>query len=664
MSGRGANFRLKATNETNRAFNGVQGNIRKTQGLQRSWNRGLNANRRAVQQFGFQMSDFAIQIAGGQSAMLAFTQQGGQMLQFFGPAGSIMAAFLAVFGSLAIAFLKSGKALSDLTPILGVLQEDFAALGRVLGVVKEIMIDFANIILNNMDRILITSATVVGLFAGRWVVAFVAARIATFSLVGALAALRTILIRIGITALIVGLGEAIFRFTQLVKAAGGFGEALVMLKAVAVEAWGRIVEAFDIVVLRFTAGVDNMKGSFFVFLQNLLDQMDVAVNTIIGSFVGAFNAIIAVWQNMPAAFKRIAQQAVVALIDTLQGGIDAAVGAINGLLEAVSLPTIPAPDLSQFKPGIDEAVDIAGKAGDAFKTAFNGNYTGEGGIGGGALGQLGQDLKNASVTAGELADVMTERLGRPIRSITDIREALAQLDAEGKDIDIRDWFNGGGGDDDKKGGGGGGGKKGIAAKLSEEAKKVKKVFDDLSGHISSTLGSAFNSLRDKTKSFGDVVQDTVVSILNKLTDLMLAPVWENIGNNLARIMIGTPGTGGGLSGGWLSGVFKNLLNFDGGGFTGQGSRSGGLDGKGGKLAMVHPNETVIDHTKARGGRSAATGNLEVHVHENARDEQTEVAQSDGRIDIFLRKLVVNTIAEGHGDVALRRYGLKPQAQGI
>lgn len=52
-------------------------------------------------------------------------------------------------------------------------------------------------------------------------------------------------------------------------------------------------------------------------------------------------------------------------------------------------------------------------------------------------------------------------------------------------------------------------------------------------------------------------------------------------------------------GGW-GGLFTGLLpSFDGGGFTGTGSRTGGMDGKGGTLAMVHPNETVVDHTKGQ-----------------------------------------------------------------
>lgn len=41
-------------------------------------------------------------------------------------------------------------------------------------------------------------------------------------------------------------------------------------------------------------------------------------------------------------------------------------------------------------------------------------------------------------------------------------------------------------------------------------------------------------------------------------------------------------------------------SFEGGGFTGYGARAGGLDGKGGYMAMVHPNESIVDHTKGQG----------------------------------------------------------------
>jgi hypothetical protein len=47
------------------------------------------------------------------------------------------------------------------------------------------------------------------------------------------------------------------------------------------------------------------------------------------------------------------------------------------------------------------------------------------------------------------------------------------------------------------------------------------------------------------------------------------------------------------------GQLLNIPSADGGGYTGMGARAGGLDGKGGRLAMVHPQETIIDHTKGQ-----------------------------------------------------------------
>jgi tape measure domain-containing protein len=46
-------------------------------------------------------------------------------------------------------------------------------------------------------------------------------------------------------------------------------------------------------------------------------------------------------------------------------------------------------------------------------------------------------------------------------------------------------------------------------------------------------------------------------------------------------------------------------SFEGGGYIPNGPRSGGLDGRGGQLAMVHPDETIIDH-KSSGNNSNQT----------------------------------------------------------
>jgi hypothetical protein len=45
----------------------------------------------------------------------------------------------------------------------------------------------------------------------------------------------------------------------------------------------------------------------------------------------------------------------------------------------------------------------------------------------------------------------------------------------------------------------------------------------------------------------------------------------------------------------------SVPSFQGGGYTGNAPRSGGLDGQGGFMAMLHPRETVIDHAKTSSG---------------------------------------------------------------
>ena len=53
-------------------------------------------------------------------------------------------------------------------------------------------------------------------------------------------------------------------------------------------------------------------------------------------------------------------------------------------------------------------------------------------------------------------------------------------------------------------------------------------------------------------------------------------------------------------------------SFDGGGFTGFGARAGGMDGKGGFPAILHPNETVIDHTQGQSAGANVSFNIQAN----------------------------------------------------
>ncbi|NMM46572.1 hypothetical protein HH303_18925 [Rhodospirillaceae bacterium KN72] len=70
--------------------------------------RGSRQMGMAVQNAGFQVGDFAVQIASGQNPLRAFIQQGTQLVSMFGPWGAVIGAAGAVFGALATTFIDAG----------------------------------------------------------------------------------------------------------------------------------------------------------------------------------------------------------------------------------------------------------------------------------------------------------------------------------------------------------------------------------------------------------------------------------------------------------------------------------------------------------------------------------------------------------------------------
>jgi tape measure domain-containing protein len=108
--------------------------------------------------------------------------------------------------------------------------------------------------------------------------------------------------------------------------------------------------------------------------------------------------------------------------------------------------------------------------------------------------------------------------------------------------------------------------------------------------------------------------------------------------------------------GLVSNIAAVGLSFDGGGYTGNGPRSGGLDGKGGFLAMMHPQETVIDHTKQR-GNSGSGGGVMVNVNlieDASRAGTVEKSQNpDGSWDV--KAFVADLHGDGPAAKAISQY---------
>ena len=129
--------------------------------------------------------------------------------------------------------------------------------------------------------------------------------------------------------------------------------------------------------------------------------------------------------------------------------------------------------------------------------------------------------------------------------------------------------------------------------LTETEELLKGAYDIVSGNLTSGI----QGLIDGTKEWSDILSD----IAGQLGQMFLQAGFSALGKGLF------PG-----------------LSFDGGGYTGGGSRAGGLDGKGGQLAMLHPQETVIDHTKGRDAMGRYEGNSQASINYSPTIQSTVI----------------------------------------
>lgn len=257
-TGRAADRAASRTQQMSRAFQGVE---RRSAGMQRG-----------IQNAAFQVGDFAVQVGAGQRASIALAQQLPQLLGGFGALGAVAGALVAIVVPLTSAMSGLAAEGEDVTRVFGTLQPLAQSIAAGMAALRESIGTAANVVVNNIDRILTIGATAVALFGVKWVAAMVAARVATLSLSGSLLFLRGALIRTGIGAVVVALGEAVFQFTRLSRAAGGFGEALSLIGDVAKESFDRIGISIKILKTNFQIVINEIQFAWV----NGLGHMQIA----------------------------------------------------------------------------------------------------------------------------------------------------------------------------------------------------------------------------------------------------------------------------------------------------------------------------------------------------------------------------------------------------
>ena len=134
-------------------------------------------------------------------------------------------------------------------------------------------------------------------------------------------------------------------------------------------------------------------------------------------------------------------------------------------------------------------------------------------------------------------------------------------------------------------------------KLEIRIEKLRQITEeearvaDLANTIGSAMEDSLMSMVDGTKSVKDAFRDMAADIVRHLYKVLVV---QQMINAFGGMMSGSSNAS-------IAKIGGALESYDNGGYTGNGPRSGGLDGKGGFMAMMHPRETVVDHTKANSG---------------------------------------------------------------
>ncbi len=533
--------------------------------------------------------------------------------------------------------------------------------------------DVLILVADNIERLASIGIAFAGFIAGRWVAAFVAARVATFSLSAALTVLRGALIRTGIGALIVAAGELIYQFSSLVKSVGGIGTAFKLLGDVAKEVGQRIVLAFQAALALLNAAWDGYRAYVFTVLDLLVTGTVTAVDRYVAVWHGGFEAIKAIWALLPDAIGDLAFKAANGLIAGVEAMLNGVVTRINSFISGINAALAMLPEwavgeggaqiglLDPFSIGrIDNpfegsASDAGSAAAEAFSAAWDRTYIEPPDL----FGDLADQAAAAASAHLDAAQALGAAAVAPLESWQALKDAVTASGEDGANalddaagaaervagaMDRAGGAAGRAGAAGKKAGedtanGAEQGKQGwdaVVASLSDYAQKARDIGGDIGNALVGAFQSAENAVGEFVKSGKLSFSDLVTSLLADLAKLgarrfLLGPLANALSGALG-------GIGGGIfasvlhSGGMVGGAapsrmvpamaFANAPRMHSGGWAGL--RSDEVP------AILQRGERVLSRREAAGYGGGVTVNINARDAESFRQSRAQISADIAR----------------------------------
>lgn len=466
-------------------------------------------------------------------------------------------------------------------PTLERVAEGLAAVARQTGPLGRAIV----MLVDNFGRLVAIGGTAAAFFAGRFALSVAAGAAAVVRLTASVTALRALLARTLPGALIIGVGEIVARVSGL---AGVSAEA--------------------------ERAIDNLSialGDEHRALSSLAPALATGTRMSLEQARAKLQEVRTRRENIAAIIEETRALAMqTGEFRAVQREVDGITQRIRNLQNTERDGGRFAP-LARRGPGFQGAAGVAG-VDDLMRDLQDaarrrGEILGAGGDQRAALAEADEQIRRLTeaietatdgvVTMGESMIPtleLTDRLAGNFRTAGGAARGAGQESAEAAEAAAEGWRR-------------------VAQSLDEYASSAMDLASQLGESLVGAFRSAENAIADFVKTGKLDFRSLATSIIADLARIaarrfILGP----IANALSGALGGLGGAGIGAA------ALAPVRSFDRGGRTGWGARAGGLDGLGGFLALIHPQERIVDESRGRGRADAAP----VYVTINTRDAES------------------------------------------
>lgn len=543
------NSAVKGLDQVSRSTQRVGNSVQNAQAKMGSFNKGVtagNVNLRkfamgGAQQAGYQIGDFAVQVANGTSKMQAFGQQAPQLLQIFGPIGAVVGAAVAIFAAFAVVAEKTSKAsgnaktaVDDLNKAFDTLKQvDFETLGKNMSKPAQMVLAEYSSVLNMIQRVAEEQRSA-----------------AIVNVIDKFAPQED-------------LDRAIGQVQALQNEMDALPEGVDPSETLSFEYEEAVADLRELQNLR-----KIMNGLDAKSREEAAKKLKIVTDTLTA------NKLLT-----PELDKQLADYAQqFGLVQSIKDQAEA----VDKVHKETRKTLTESSDKLLYQDGILRAMNI--KAGN-MRALFNSMKK--------AHDERLKTLQDEDTIMGQLVvkgfayskSVYQGGRGGDPRVFTHMDEFRKQLaDAEAAAAKLNNTAPKG--------------ISNIASKVKTELSPAMTKLDQIAESVGKSFEDAMMSAVDGTSSVKSAFRSMAGEIIKELYRVFVV---KRITGFISGF-ISDPAMFGGMGGtGSIGSVRPQARTFAGGGYTGNGARAGGLDGKGGFMAMMHPRETVVDHTKGQGG---------------------------------------------------------------